>query len=155
MRGGVRPFGAGIYRYDSLFSGAGNRGTDIVTLVIALPLLALSVLGYRRGSLRWQLVLTGALAYFLYVSASVAVGAAFNPAFLVYVSRSARACGGSCCPSAVSIGADSRSVAWVAAAGPGGVDDRQRCRHRRDLGGPGVVAQFAGPRRGWTATPPW
>jgi hypothetical protein len=30
-------------------------------------------------------ILTGALAYFLYVSASVAVGAAFNPMFLVYV----------------------------------------------------------------------
>jgi len=78
-------FGEGLYQYDSLFSGAGNRGTDVVTLLIGLPLLALSVLGYRRGSLRWQLVLTGALAYFLYVSASVAVGAAFNPVFLVYV----------------------------------------------------------------------
>ena len=78
-------FGAGLYRYDSLFSGAGNRGTDVVTLVIALPLLAVSVLRSRRGSLRWQLVLTGALVYFLYVFASVAVGAAFNPAFLLYV----------------------------------------------------------------------
>jgi hypothetical protein len=56
-----------------------------VTLLIALPLLVTSVLGCRRGSLRWQLVLTGALTYFLYVSASVAVGAAFNPVFLVYV----------------------------------------------------------------------
>lgn len=81
----VMLFGAGLCRHDSVFSGAGNRGTDIVTLVIALPLLALSLLGVRRGSLRWQLVLTGALVYFLYVSASVAVGAAFNPAFLVYV----------------------------------------------------------------------
>jgi hypothetical protein len=78
-------FGSGLYRYDSVFSGAGNRGTDVVTLLIALPLLALAVLGCRRGSLRWQLVLTGALAYFLYVSASVAVGAAFNQVFLVYV----------------------------------------------------------------------
>lgn len=78
-------FGAGIYRYDSVFVGAGNRGTDVVTLLIALPVLVTSVLGWRRGSLRWQLVLPGALAYFLYVSASLAVGAAFNPVFLVYV----------------------------------------------------------------------
>ena len=86
MRGDVVVlFGAGIYRFDSLFSGAGNRGTDVVTLVIGLPLLILSVAGVRRGSLRWQLVLTGALAYFLYVCASVAVGAAFNPLFLLYV----------------------------------------------------------------------
>lgn len=86
VRGGaVDLFGAGIYHYDSLFSGAGNRGTDVVTLGIALPLLALSVRGYRRGSLRWQLILTGALAHFLYVSASVAMGAALNQLFLVYV----------------------------------------------------------------------
>ena len=78
-------FGAGIYQYDSLFSGAGNRGTDVVTLLVALPLLVTSVLGCRRGSLRWQLVLTGALTYFLYVSISMAVGAVFNPVFLVYV----------------------------------------------------------------------
>ena len=78
-------FGDGLYQYDSVFSGAGNRGTDVITLLIALPLLALSVLGCRRGSLRWQLVVTGALVYFLYVSTSVAVGAAFNPAFLIYV----------------------------------------------------------------------
>jgi hypothetical protein len=45
-------FGAGVYRYDSVFSGAGNRGTDVVTLLIALPLLVASVLGCRRGSLR-------------------------------------------------------------------------------------------------------
>jgi hypothetical protein len=53
VRGGVvDPFRAGVYRYDSMFSGAGNRGTDAVTLAIALPLLVISVLGYRRGSLR-------------------------------------------------------------------------------------------------------
>ena len=78
-------FGAGIYRYDSVFVGAGNRGTDVVTLLIALPLLITSVLGCRRGSLRWQLVLTGVLGYFLYVSASMAVGAVFNPVFVVYL----------------------------------------------------------------------
>ena len=78
--------GASIYRYDSVFSGAGNRGTDAVTLFIALPLLVTAVLGYRRGPLRWQLVLTGALAYFLYVSVSMAAGAAFNAVFPVYVS---------------------------------------------------------------------
>lgn len=79
-------FGAGVYRYDSLFSGAGNRGTDAVTLLVAVPLLVVAVLGYRRGSLRWQLTLTGVLAWFLYVYATMAVGAAFNPLFLVYVS---------------------------------------------------------------------
>ena len=50
-----------------------------------MPLLVTSLLVCRRGSLRWQLILTGALAYFLYVSASIAMGAAFNPVFLLYV----------------------------------------------------------------------
>ena len=78
-------FGAGVYRYDTVFSGAGNRGTDAVTLLVAIPLLVLCLLGGRRGSLRWNLMLTGAVAWFLYVYLTMAVGSAFNPLFLVYV----------------------------------------------------------------------
>src|SRR5689334_13495682 len=55
-------FGGGIYRYDSLFSGAANRGTDAVTVVIVLPLLLLAFRSYRRDSLRATLMLTGAQA---------------------------------------------------------------------------------------------
>ena len=40
---------------------------------------------YRHGSLRGGLLLAGALAYFLYVSASIALGAAYNTLFLVYI----------------------------------------------------------------------
>lgn len=78
-------FGSGIYAYDSLFSGAGNRGTDAVTLVVALPLLAYSLWRLRAGSPRWHLFLTGVLTWFLYVYTTLAVGAAFNGLFLVYV----------------------------------------------------------------------
>jgi hypothetical protein len=78
-------FGAGIYRYDSLFSGAANRGTDAITVLIVLPLLVIALIGYRRGSLRATLTLTGAQAWLLYVYATMAVGAAYNPLFLVYV----------------------------------------------------------------------
>lgn len=78
-------FGGGIYRYDSLFSGAANRGTDAVTLVIVLPLLLLTCRSYRRGSLRATLMLTGAQAWLLYAYATMAMGAAFNPLFPLYV----------------------------------------------------------------------
>jgi hypothetical protein len=78
-------FGAGIYHYDSLFFGAGNRGTDAVTLLIVLPLLTLALVGYRRGSLRAAFGLTGVQAWLLYVYATMALGAAYNPLFLVYV----------------------------------------------------------------------
>jgi hypothetical protein len=78
-------FGGGVYRYDSVFAGAGNRGTDAVTLLVAIPLLVLCLLGSRRASLRWDLMLSGAVAWFLYVYLTMAVGSAFNPLFLVYV----------------------------------------------------------------------
>lgn len=79
-------FGRGLYRHDTLFVGAGSRGTDVVTLVLGLPLLAFTTWWYRRGSLRGALLLTGTFAYFLYVYASFALGTvAYNEFFLVYV----------------------------------------------------------------------
>jgi hypothetical protein len=82
----VEMYGQGLYRHDPLFVGAGNRGTDAVTLFLGIPLLVSSALLYRRGSLRGGLVLTGALMWFLYVGASYALGAlAYNDLFLVYV----------------------------------------------------------------------
>jgi hypothetical protein len=82
----VEMYGRGLYRYDTLFVGAGNRGTDAVTLFLAIPLLVLSTLLYRRGGLRGGLALTGALTWFLYVGASYALGAVtYNNLFLVYV----------------------------------------------------------------------
>jgi hypothetical protein len=81
----VRMYGRGLYRHDTLFIGAGNKGVDAVVLALGVPLLLVSTLLYRRGSPRGALLLTGVLAYFLYVYASMALGAAYNPLFLVYV----------------------------------------------------------------------
>jgi hypothetical protein len=78
-------YGRGLYRYDSVFIGAGFKGQDFVTLFLGVPLLVLTTLLYRRGSLRGGLLLTGVLTYFLYVYATMAVGAAYNSLFLVYV----------------------------------------------------------------------
>ena len=69
VRGSVAElFGGGVYHYDTVFVGAGNRGTDAVTLVIAIPLLMLCLRETRRASLRWTLMVSGAVAWFLYVS---------------------------------------------------------------------------------------
>jgi hypothetical protein len=81
----VEMYGKGLYRYDTLFSGAGFRGQDVVTLFLGVPLLLISVLLYRRGSLKGGLLLSGMLAYFLYVYISMAFSAAYNSLFLVYV----------------------------------------------------------------------
>ena len=78
--------GEGIYRESSRFAGAGARGCDVVTLVLALPLLLAGTVLHRRGRVRGTLLLAGALAWFSYVYGSNALGAvAYNDLFLVYV----------------------------------------------------------------------
>jgi hypothetical protein len=82
----VRLYGQGLYRYDTVFIAEGSRGTDAVTVVLAVPLLVVAtLLAYRRGSRRGGLLLAGALTYFLYVSASRALSNAYNPLFLLYI----------------------------------------------------------------------
>jgi hypothetical protein len=81
----VAMYGRGLYRLDTRFMGAGNRGTDAVTLTLGIPLLIVTTVRYRRGSLRWGLLLVGTLVYFLYVYASLALNAAYNNLFLIYV----------------------------------------------------------------------
>ena len=81
----VEIYGRGLYRYDSSFQAPVLRGTDAVMLFAGVPLLVVALLLYRRGSLRGGFLLTGALACFLYNAASLALGAAYNDLFLLYV----------------------------------------------------------------------
>ena len=81
----VKIQGHGLYRYDPASVAAQGIAQDVVTLVVGIPLLAVSLVLYRRGQLRGHLLLAGTLGYFLYTYASIAFGAAFNPLFLVYV----------------------------------------------------------------------
>jgi hypothetical protein len=77
--------GHGLYRYDTVNSSSQELGTDIVTLLIGIPLLITGILLSRKGTLRGQLLLTGALGYFLYTYGAMCFLTAFNPFFLVYV----------------------------------------------------------------------
>jgi len=77
--------GRGLYAADTVFIAAAFRGTDLVTLVVFVPLLLLAHAPYRRGSLRGLLVLAGVLCYFLYNAVTMAFAAAYNQFFLVYV----------------------------------------------------------------------
>jgi len=82
----VELYGQGLYRYDTLFAGAGQRGTDAVVLLLGVPLLLRAALRYRRGSSRAGLLLLGTLVFFLYVYGSAALGTvAYNRLFPVYV----------------------------------------------------------------------
>lgn len=81
----VELFGHGLYRYDSLFSGANYRAQDIVVLVLGVPALGLAAVLAQRESRRGRLLLAAAFGALAYVYASMALMAAFNPFFLVYV----------------------------------------------------------------------
>ncbi len=75
----------GLYYWDTVSSAAQAQANDLVTLVLGLPLLAVSYLMARRGSLRGRLLLTGTLGFILYTYITMSFGAAYNPFFLVYV----------------------------------------------------------------------
>jgi hypothetical protein len=77
--------GHGLYYYDTVSTVAQMQGNDLITLVVGLPLLAVSAWLAFRGSLRGRLLLTGTLGFFLYTYMSMSMLTAYNSLFLVYV----------------------------------------------------------------------
>lgn len=78
--------GHGLYQYETVSIAAQAIAQDVVTLLVGIPLLVVSMILFKKGSLQGKLLLSGTLAYFLYTYASFAFGAAYNILFLVYVS---------------------------------------------------------------------
>jgi hypothetical protein len=77
--------GAGLYAHESVSGAAQQIGSDIVTMLVGVPLLLLGTYLASRGSLRGQLLRAGALAYIFYTYLLLAFGGAYNQVFLVYV----------------------------------------------------------------------
>jgi len=77
--------GGGLYRYDSVSVAAQGIAQDVVTLILGIPLLITAIVLAARGSLRGKVLLTGTLGYFLYTYTSIAMTAAYNELFLLYV----------------------------------------------------------------------
>jgi hypothetical protein len=73
-----------LYR-DNARVSAGWFGNDLVTLVVAVPLLIVSTFFSSRGSRRARLVWLGMLDYALYNTSYYLFGTAFNSFFLIYV----------------------------------------------------------------------
>ena len=80
--GGV--FLGNLYR-DSTFIASLWKGNDMVTLVVAVPMLTAAMIFAMRGSQRAQLVWLAMLNYMLYNFAFYLFAAAFNWFFLIYV----------------------------------------------------------------------
>ena len=70
---------------DGLWAREAVRGGDLITLVIAAPVLILALALSMRGSLRAQAVWIGVIAYTLYNYAFYAFGSEFNDAFLMHI----------------------------------------------------------------------
>jgi hypothetical protein len=81
----VRLAGSGLYRYDTVFTAAGNTGVDTVVLTLGAPLVLAAWMHHLKGSSRGSVLLTGGLGFLLYVSATYALGVAYNPLYLGYV----------------------------------------------------------------------
>lgn len=81
----VHLYGKGVYMNDSVASAAQTIAQDWVTVLLGVPLLAISCLFAGKGSLRARLLLAGTLVYFLYTYTSYSFLCMYNPLFLVYV----------------------------------------------------------------------
>lgn len=73
----------GLYR-DNAFVSAVWKGNDVITLALAVPVLAVSIWLARKGSLRAKLIWLGMLNFTLYNFAFYLFAAAFNWFFLLY-----------------------------------------------------------------------
>jgi hypothetical protein len=73
-----------LYR-DTTYFAAQAIGQDLITLLVALPVLVISALLASRGSKRAHLVWLGVLVYLVYSYVIYALAVQFNTLFLVYV----------------------------------------------------------------------
>ena len=84
IAGAVGAFKPAVFR-DAPVTVGNARGTALVVLVVALPVLLTSMRLASRGSRRARIVWLGTLAYLAYDSAIFAFGTVFNVLFFVYV----------------------------------------------------------------------
>ena len=77
--------GDGLYAWDSWLVGAGNRGQDLVMLLVEVPVLLLVLRRWRYGGPLVPPVLAGVLAFHAYFWVSMTFATAQNRLFPVYV----------------------------------------------------------------------
>jgi hypothetical protein len=77
-------FVEGLYT-DGAWGREALRGGDLVTLVVAVPILIAALVLSARGSSRAQAVWVGMLVYTAYAYAYAVFGTRFNDAFLVHI----------------------------------------------------------------------
>ncbi len=81
----IQIYGKGIYQHMSVDVAIQGIAQDYVTLFLAIPLLIISLIAYRRESLRAHFLLAGTLAYFLVSYLFYTAMGMYNIMFLPYV----------------------------------------------------------------------
>ena len=81
----VQIYGLGLYQNDSVAIAAQGIASDLVTLVMGIPLLLASLCYAVKNSFRGRQLLAGTLGYFLYTYTSYTFYWMYNRFFLVYI----------------------------------------------------------------------
>ncbi|MHC1782377.1 MAG: hypothetical protein AB9891_06370 [Anaerolineaceae bacterium] len=76
--------GGGLYQFDNTYKAIGFRSFDWVSLVVVLPLFAVSLIQFRNGGLRGQMLLAALFTYLAYIYLIGIMGNTFNALFLVW-----------------------------------------------------------------------
>lgn len=79
----IELYGDGIYQYNSVLKAMGNKGTDMVMLIVASLFALFTVL--REKSSLFRLLQIGTLTALFYYSSCLVFGVTFNSLFPVYV----------------------------------------------------------------------
>lgn len=82
----IEIYGRGIYQHMSADVAIQGIAQDYITLFLALPLLLISLIAYRKGSMRGTFLLAGTLGYFLVTYLFYTAMGMYNSLFLAYVS---------------------------------------------------------------------
>jgi len=80
----INIYGRGLYKHMSSDVAVQGIAQDYVTLLIGIPILLIAWLYYQRGSYKGQLVLVGALLYFLVTYLFYLSMGMYNELFLIY-----------------------------------------------------------------------
>jgi hypothetical protein len=80
----VQIYGEGVYRHMSAEVAPQGIAQDFITLIIGIPLVIVSLIYTRKGSLKGRFLLAGTLGYFLVTYLFYLVMGMYNELFLVY-----------------------------------------------------------------------
>jgi len=79
----IELYGDGIYKYDSVLKAGGNKGTDLVMLIVLFLFFFFTI--KKEKSTKYRVLHIGLLSGLVYYSACLVFSVTFNRLFLIYV----------------------------------------------------------------------